>query len=990
MASDRISKIAKNSEMGNKLCNYYDFISWARWYPDLLLDIMKPEKGGINLSLDQRIFMRCDVRFFSMYGDFSRGYAKCIAGDSLIYTDKGVKEIGEFFNYQNDGIETHYNTTENVVNRYGTLEKTRLGLYNGKQKCKKITTSEGYSLTGTHIHRVLCMKPDGNIDWVMTKDIKVGDYVVINRKNDVWGSDISLEDVAKSLKSFCGNISKQKLSHLNVRQMPLELNDDIALLCGYLIGDGCLTVDNSILFSNVGDSILDNYKRIMLQQFGIKNVIKRNKDAYDYIVNDAYLRKFFEYFGLGYEKSYNKCVPYRIMTAPKHIVRSFLRGLFDTDGTVDARTTSLTSVSKRLIAQVQSLLLNFGIISYVYKAKTKSKFGVAYTLVISGNEVEKFLNNIGFGLEYKQEKLIQLSQKNHNTNKDVIPYQHNNVIKLIDESKIGKSEYGHVYSKECNLTYSKLKSLISKCDIPTKEYEHLSDIYNLNYYYAKVKSIEDVVTDVYDFHLPETHSFVSNGFVSHNTYTEVLDCIVTAMLFPNVTLAISAQTKENAADLLSAKWNEITKHFPLILNEVDGKPKFSKGTSWIRFKNGSEIDAIANSQSTKGQRRTRIKIEESALLNNALFEDALAPVVEVPRLTVGKIGMVDPCELNQQIHFFTTAGFKGSDEHSRLITMIDDMENLKGKIVLGSNWMLPCWYGRGSSKSQILQKKKDMSVVSFAQNYEQEWVGASEGALININKLLDCRTMPNLTLKPKEDEEYYLGVDVARSQKTSNNQSSIVVGRVKRNANRTKILSVDIVNVINIPNILNFNAQAAKVKRVQKQYNAKAVIIDGNGLGAGLVDALLTETICPVTGESLGCWDTMNDTNVCEVPNSPKIVYNLKAQSCQNEIITTFIDYVESKRLRLYERKIDNTFTEKEWDDFENSIRPYMETDAFIEEAANLRMKHLPSGSITIEKVVKKIDKDRVSALIYMLWYVDKFVRDVSVNTEYETHVFVN
>lgn len=854
MANNRISKIAKTSEMGNKLCNYYDFISWARWYPDLLLDIMKPERGGINLSLDQRIFMRCDVRFFSMYGDFSRGYAKCIAGDSLIYTDKGVKEIGEFFNYQNDGIETHYNTTENVVNRYGTLEKTRLGLYNGKQKCKKITTSEGYSLTGTHIHRVLCMKPDGNIDWVMTKDIKVGDYVVINRKNDVWGTD--------------------------------DLSADEAMALGYLTVCGSMSSNGDIVLNTRNKSIIRNYKRIMnnmgadVSLVGDSCVVK----------NENIYRRFNE-FGVDFQNS----IPKKMMSCSKNTVTAFLNGVFETcihNGAVIVK-------SLKLAHQIQTIILNFGTISSIITAKD-----------------------------------------NNNQN-----YYFIKGLDKIDDS---------------------------------------------DYYYARVKSIEDVVTDVYDFHLPETHSFVSNGFVSHNTYTEVLDCIVTAMLFPNVTLAISAQTKENAADLLSAKWNEITKHFPLILNEVDGKPKFSKGTSWIRFKNGSEIDAIANSQSTKGQRRTRIKIEESALLNNALFEDALAPVVEVPRLTVGKLGMVDPCELNQQIHFFTTAGFKGSDEHSRLITMIDDMENLKGKIVLGSNWMLPCWYGRGSSKSQILQKKKDMSVVSFAQNYEQEWVGASEGALVNINKLLDCRTMPNLTLKPREDEEYYLGVDVARSQKSSNNQSSIVVGRIKRNANRTKILSVDIVNIINIPNILNFNAQAAKVKRVQKQYNAKAVIIDGNGLGAGLVDALLTETICPVTGESLGCWDTMNDTNVCEVPNSPKIVYNLKAQSCQNEIITTFIDYVESKRLRLYERKIDNTFTEKEWDDFDNAIRPYMETDAFIEEAANLRMKHLPSGSITIERVVKKIDKDRVSALIYMLWYVEKFARDVSVNTEYESHVFVN
>lgn len=480
----------------------------------------------------------------------------------------------------------------------------------------------------------------------------------------------------------------------------------------------------------------------------------------------------------------------------------------------------------------------------------------------------------------------------------------------------------------------------------------------------------------------------SRGYAK--TYNEVLAMVVVAILFPNIELALSAQTKENAADLLEAKWNEITKHYPLLLNELADKPKFSKGNAFIKFRNDSTIDAIANAQSTKGQRRRRLKIEESALLNNELFQDALEPVTEVPRLTIGKLGIVDPMELNQQIHFFTTAGFKGSDEYQRSVQMIDNMEQLKGQIVLGSNWQLPCWYGRGSSKSQILQKKKKSSVVAFAQNYEQEWVGCSDGALVNINRLMNCRSLNisnNAALN--NDEEYYIGVDVARSQKTSNNQSSAVVGRVVRNSDKSRIISVDIVNIINIPNILNFTAQAVRVKQIQKRYNAKMVIVDGNGLGSGLIDELLKETIDPMTGENLGCWDTINDDNIPEIPYSPKILYNLKAQSCQNEVVTTFIDMVDSGKLRLLEKRIDSDFTDAEWDEFDDKIRPFAETDAFIEEAANLKLKHLSNGGVTIEKVVKKIDKDRVSAMIYMLWYINKFAKEIDTS-DYECGVFIN
>lgn len=491
-----------------------------------------------------------------------------------------------------------------------------------------------------------------------------------------------------------------------------------------------------------------------------------------------------------------------------------------------------------------------------------------------------------------------------------------------------------------------------------------------------------------DIRFMSMYGTFSRGYAK--TYNEVLAMVVVAILFPNIELALSAQTKENAADLLEAKWNEITKHYPLLLNELADKPKFSKGNAFIKFRNDSTIDAIANAQSTKGQRRRRLKIEESALLNNDLFQDALEPVVEVPRLTIGKLGIVDPMELNQQIHFFTTAGFKGSDEYQRSIQMIDNMEQLKGQIVLGSNWQLPCWYGRGSSKSQILQKKKKSSVVAFAQNYEQEWVGCSDGALVNINRLMNCRCLTvanNASLN--DSEEYYIGVDVARSQKTSNNQSSAVVGRVMRNSDKSRIISIDIVNIIKIPNILNFTAQAIRVKQIQKRYKAKMVIVDGNGLGSGLVDELLKESIDPITGENLGCWDTINDDNTPEIPYSPKIVYNLKAQSCQNEVVTTFIDMVDSGKLKLLEKRIDSDFDDEEWDEFDDKVRPFAETDAFIEEAANLKLKHLSNGGVTIEKVVKKIDKDRVSAMIYMLWYVNKFVKELD-NSDYETCVFIN
>lgn len=65
-----VSPIEKN------LDKWIEFSSWMIWYPDLFLDLLRPNEGGITLHPDQRIFLRCATRFFSIYGCFPRGWGK--------------------------------------------------------------------------------------------------------------------------------------------------------------------------------------------------------------------------------------------------------------------------------------------------------------------------------------------------------------------------------------------------------------------------------------------------------------------------------------------------------------------------------------------------------------------------------------------------------------------------------------------------------------------------------------------------------------------------------------------------------------------------------------------------------------------------------------------------------------------------------------------------------------------------------------------------
>ena len=925
-------KMEEDSFLKN-LNKWVDFISWARWHPDLFFDLITPETGGIRLDLDQRVFLRAVARFVSVYSVFPRGYGKCVSSDTLIFTDEGIKEIGEYFNYLKTKKEFYIINNINLLNGTGRLEKSTKGIYSGYLPTKIITTEEGYRLEGTYNHPILVMQENGQIVFKKIEEIKIGDYVAISRNNNIWGNKTNI-DYKQKIDEWLKTLSKQSYSHLMIRDLPNHIDENIALVLGYLIGDGCLTLENRIMFSNKDKDIINNYISIMKNKFNVE-VIKCKGDNCDYNIYDKYLRKYFEFLGLENVNSFDKRVPKIIMSSPKNIVAKFLQGLFDTDGTVNNVSVSLCTTSEKMAHEVQILLLNFGIITRKVKRYSKNSFH--YLIYIYGENIDKFYNEIGFGCKRKQNKLLQIINIKRNTNKD-------------------------------NLLQLNNSDLCTGFNI-LKEY-----LYN-NYYFSKVKTIQNSRNHVYDLQTEETHSFVSNGFVSHNTFLEVLAQYHTAIFFPDVFLTMTAQTRENAAKLLKEKHTEILKYYPLLANEVV-KANFSKDSAEIIFTSGGRIDIMANSHSSKGARRHRIAVEEAAQINDELFQDALQPIVTVPRRTIGKEGLVNPEEMNGQICFYTTSWYRGSSEYERNLRMVDSMANLEGVLVLGADWQLACHYGRGETRSQILNKKAIMSPIAFALNYGSRWVGASDNQLVDINKLLSLRTLTKHENKPDSKGEYYLGVDVARSIDSSNNQSSVVVAKVIRNT-KGKITNIMIPNIFTISNALSFSAQAIEVKKIKKIFNAKVVIVDSNGLGAGLVDELMKESFDPQTGESLGCWDTINTEAQPEISDAEKCLFDLKPQSANSEIIVAFMDMVESGKLRLLEKRNDTDYDINDRDNYIKNILPYIHTDFLVEEIANLKLKHLPSGKVSIEKVIKKYNKDRFSALAYVLWYIKNFEDNV-------------
>ncbi len=496
-------------------------------------------------------------------------------------------------------------------------------------------------------------------------------------------------------------------------------------------------------------------------------------------------------------------------------------------------------------------------------------------------------------------------------------------------------------------------------------------------------------------------NYFCNPRGSSKTMIGVMAQYFVALTEPGITLSITASTKEAAVKIWREKHDEILKYYPSLKDEIVSA-QFAKDTGKVVFQNGSVVDNLANAQNSKGLRRRRGNLEESALIDKDLYDDAIEPIFNIPRTTM--TGEIDPTELNGQINRFSTSGYKNSDEYEKIRQMVREMIECEGSFVFGSDWFIPIHFKR--QKKSVIDKARKGNVVRFRQNYLEEWIGASDGALLNISKLIKARTLTKIELECPKDKkgnlelcEIIFGVDVARSASQSNNKTAIVVLKIIRNL-KGAIRQVQVINIVVPPNGLNFKEQSIIIKKLFYKYGGhsdlaksrvKAVVIDGNVIGRGLIDRLLEDVTDPDTNEELGCWDTINTEQRPEVEDSPKIVYDFTAQGLNGDIITQFLNYVESGKLKLLKsfEDVKDSLPKNNNIIDENEIlaeAACINTQQFIDEVANLRLKKT-TNSITVECVVKRIDKDRYSAMAYALFYIFLFLEKEEQEYEEEPYI---
>lgn len=249
--------------------------------------------------------------------------------------------------------------------------KTWMSWKSGNKETVRLTTNAGHEIILTPDHKI---------------QLETGEFV--EAKNSV----------GKSIKWALGN--RESKTHLEEYE-----------LLGFLFGDGFITGDgfgigvklNPQKESYVADMLLDS--GFHQQTSGAFYINKDEMDSSD----------FLKY------RVWDRNIPEDILTGDSNKVASFLRGLFEANGSCNkVGQVSLKTTNKQLVLDVQTLLASFGIQSWAVTNKsTKIKWdnGVyisreSYNLQIAPRNGHKFLEKIGFLSDEKNSK-IQIFDKEY-------------------------------------------------------------------------------------------------------------------------------------------------------------------------------------------------------------------------------------------------------------------------------------------------------------------------------------------------------------------------------------------------------------------------------------------------------------------------------------------------------------------------------------------------------------------------------------------------
>ncbi len=486
------------------------------------------------------------------------------------------------------------------------------------------------------------------------------------------------------------------------------------------------------------------------------------------------------------------------------------------------------------------------------------------------------------------------------------------------------------------------------------------------------------------------------------SFTAYLCALVRAVLLPGSTIMLASEVKGTVINIAKDKFAQFFRHWPLLEKELatraeDGKTGVKSSTNYyeLYFKNGSSITVVAKDTS-RGLRACAAIWEECALIEEQPFTEILWPQLNVKRREVD--GTLNVDEPSSPKTFITTASNRTVYMYSRLIEVaVNAVLRPTEYFCWGLSYEVPLHYGLIDKATMLDQRySNNVSEESFARENLSIWTGNSEDAWLDSRRLNKHRSLlkceRKATATPGNPNAWYLiGCDVGRY----NANTAIMVIKVLPGDQRFR-KNVVYTEVINGTNYIT--EQAPRLKKLIQLYEPREIVIDGNGPGIGLMDAMVLPSLDNTTGEVFPAYFTFNDEHHLppemskeqDTPNANynAIIYDIKAGSSNEDEIhsaflssinngsTSFLAHERIVRDKMMQTKKGQKMTPYDRKAF---LLPYEMTSRLMDELNNLRLK--PTGvenKFKVERISRSLEKDRFSALEYALYRV-KYYEDKEI-----------
>jgi replicative DNA helicase len=390
--------------------------------------------------------------------------------------------------------------------------------YSGKKTVYELKTRSGRTIKASGNHPFL--RIDG---WIPLEKLRVGEKLAIPRK-------------------------------MEFEKVRSPMTDDELILLAHLLGDGCILERQPYHYTSADKENIETVCQTAEKLFQIKPRIETQKNWFHVYLPCPYklthgkhhpISNWFQRLGLTRAHSYEKEIPLCLSECSLQQISLFLRHLWATDGNISrkmlrgrkpAAAIYYASSSKNLGEQVQHLLLRLGIQSTITTVRSSKGYRNMYHVLVQGTTNQKlFLKHVGCAGERGKSipaLLKDLEKIEENPNLDVIPKEAWKTIISAAKEKSGLS--WRAIQERLGMSYcgsSLFKSGISRkrlqlieAILPAAELRNLA---NSDLYWDEIVSITELgEEDVYDLTVKDTHNFVANDIIVHNSIEQDADVVI--------------------------------------------------------------------------------------------------------------------------------------------------------------------------------------------------------------------------------------------------------------------------------------------------------------------------------------------------------------------------------------------------------------------------------------------------------------------------------